>query len=174
MERCFFAAAAAILIAGCSDDAQQQEQQQPQQRAALTPGEYEASWSVTELRSTDKTEPATELTVGATGTTRACVAEGPAIDPALFAEGEDECTPSSSYTRGGRISIQMECRRADEPGQVMQSVNATSSAEAFEGEVSTSTYLSGFGDYSMTRTVTGRRVGECPAEADAEEGNSAQ
>jgi hypothetical protein len=160
------------MLAACSEEAP--PQQQPQQRAALAPGEYEASWTVTEVRSTDKTEPATELTVGATGTTRGCVVQGPVIDPALFAEREDECTSASSYARGGRISIQMECRRPDEPGQVMQSVNATSTAESLEGEVSTSTYFSGFGDYSMTRTITGRRVGDCPAEADAAQGNGAQ
>ena len=173
MDRSILAAATTILLAACSEEAPPQKQQ-PQQRAALAPGEYEASWTVTELRSTDKTDPATELTVGATGTARGCVAEGPVIDPALLTEGEDECTATSSYARGGRISIQMECRRAGEPGQVMQSVNATSTAETFEGEVSTSTYLSGFGDYSMTRTITGRRLGECPAEADAAEVNGAQ
>ena len=165
--------AAAALLSGCSEEAPQ-EQQKSGQRAALTPGEYEASWTVTEIRSTDKTEPATELAVGGTGTAKGCVAEGPVIDPALFAEGDDQCTPSSSYTKGGRISIQMECRRADETGQVMQSVNATSTADSFEGEVSTSTYLAGFGDYSMTRTVTGRRLGDCPAASEAAEENAAQ
>ena len=173
MNRSILIAATAVLLGACSEDAPQQ-QEGTQQRAALTPGEYEASWTVTEVGSTDKTEPATELTVGATGTARGCVAEGLVLDPALFAEGEDECTPTSSYVRDGRISIQMECRRPDEPGQVMQSVNATSTAESFEGEVSTSSYFSGFGDYSLTRTVTGRRIGECPAESEAADGNAVQ
>jgi hypothetical protein len=172
MDRSSLAAATAIMLAACSEEAP--PQQQPQQRAALAPGEYEANWTVTEVRSTDKTEPASELTVGATGTTRGCVVQGPVIDPALFAESEDECTSTSSYARGGRISIQMECSRPDQPGPVMQSVNATSAAEAFEGEVSTSTYFSGFGDYSMIRTITGRRLGDCPAEADAAQGKAAQ
>lgn len=179
MDNRIFAAATAILLAGCSseDAPQQQQQQQAEatgQRAALTPGEYEASWTVTEIRSTDKTDPATDLTVGATGSARACVAEGPVADPALFAEGEDECTPTSSYARGGRISLQLVCSRPGEPGEVRQSVNATSTAESFEGEVSTSTYFSGEGDYSSVRTVTGRRVGDCPAAADPAEGEAAE
>ena len=155
------AAAMAALLAGCSEEAPQQETQAAE-RAALTPGEYEASWTVAALRSTDKTTPATELAEGATGTSRGCVAADGTIDPALFAAGGDECTPSNSFVRGGRINLQMDCRRPGTTGQVMQSVSATSTADSFEGEVSTSTYLSGEGDYEMTRTFTGRRVGECP------------
>lgn len=174
MDKSIFAAATAILLAACSEEAPQPQQAETGQRAALTPGEYEASWTVTEVRSTDKTEPATDLTVGGTGTARGCVAEGGEIDPALFAEGDDECTPTSSYNSGGRISLQLVCSRPGEPGELRQSVNATSTAESFEGEVSTSTYFSGEGDYSSVRTVTGRRVGECPAAENPAEGNAAQ
>jgi hypothetical protein len=162
MRGLMIAAAAAGLLAGCSEQAPQQ--QQPQQKATLSPGLYEASWTVSELRSTDKTDPATKLAVGETGSAEGCIQQGPAIDMALFAEGSDQCTPSNSYARGGRINIQMKCKRSGDDGQVMQTVTGTSTAEGFEGEISTSTYLAGFGDYSMIRTVKGRRVGECPAE----------
>lgn len=158
-------AAMAVALAACSEDAPQQNQAQA--KAALTPGLYEASWTVSEVRSTDKTDPATKLTVGATGTAKGCIEEGPVIDMALFAEGSDKCRPSSSYTRGGRINIQMQCTRPDEPGPVMQTITGTSTADGFEGEISTSTYLVGFGDYSMVRTVSGKRVGQCPAEDSA-------
>ena len=153
--------AAAVTLAGCSEEPQQQNQ--TQQKQALTPGLYEARWTVSEIRSTDKTDPATELTVGATGSARGCVREGPVIDVALFAEGSDKCTPSNSYTRAGRINMQTECKREGESGPVMQTITGTSTADGFEGEISSSTYLSGVGDYSMVRTVTGRRIGECPA-----------
>lgn len=157
------ATAAAAALAGCSDEAPQQ-QNQAQQKAALIPGLYEASWTVSELRSTDKTDPATKLTVGATGKAEACIQEGPLIDLELFAEGDDECRPSNSYVRGGRINIQMQCKRPDEAGPVMQTMTGTSTAEGFQGEISTSTYLTGFGDYSMVRTVSGKRVGDCPTD----------
>ena len=166
----FAAATVAVALAACSEDAPQQNQ--AQQKAALTPGYYEASWTVSEIRSTDKTDPATSLAVGGSGTAKACVREGPVIDMALFAEGDDECTATNSYTRGGRINIQMQCKRPDEPGPVMQTVTGTSTAEGFQGEISTSTYLTGFGDYSMIRTVTGKRIGECPAEDSAPAGAS--
>ena len=159
------AAAAAVALAGCSEEAP--APQASQAKAALEPGEYEASWTVTEIRSTDKTDPATKLTVGATGSSKACIGQGPAIDLALFAEDGDECKPSNSYARGGRLNIQMQCKRENEAGPVMQTMTGTSTAGGFQGEISTSTYLTGFGDYSMTRTITGKRVGDCPAEEPA-------
>ena len=172
MQRIIGAFAACIVLAGCSQEAPQQQEDQ-QQRAALTPGEYEATWTVAHLGSTDETAPGTTLSQGATGTTRACVAEGGEIPPALFAEDGDECSATSSFVRNGRIALQLECRRPSQQGQVLQSVNGTSTAESFEAEVSTTTYFSGEGDYEMTRTVTGRRVGDCPA-GDAVTGNEAQ
>jgi hypothetical protein len=162
----FGAAIAALGLAGCSGDPPKPQDQA--QGAELAPGLYEASWTVTELRSTDKTDPATELTVGATGTAEACIGEGPAVDLALFAIESDECSPTTSYTRGGRINIQMQCKRANEDGPVMQTVTGTSTADGFQAEISTSTYFRGFGDYSMMRTITGQRTGDCP-EAPADE-----
>ena len=165
-ESIIVAALGAMALAACSEEPKQPP---PQQKAALTPGEYEASWTVTELRSTDKTDPATSLTVGATGNAKACIQEGPAVDVALFAERSDECTSTNSYVRGGRMNIQMRCKREGEAGPVMQTMTGTSTAEGFEGEISTSAYLTGFGDYSMIRSVTGRRIGDCPSEEAASE-----
>jgi len=162
-------AAAAVALAGCSEDAAAPDAAEAAEtKAAPAPGEYEASWTVTEIRSTDKTDPATKLEVGSTGTVKACVTEGPSIDLAMFAEGKDECRPSTSYVRSGRINVQMQCRREGEGGPVMQTMTGTSTAESFEGEISTSTYLTGFGDYSMIRKVTARRLGDCPAKEDSE------
>lgn len=168
------AAVLAALAAGCGgeDTAPSAETSATEE---LAPGLYESASTVTGLRSTDKTQPATEMVEGATGTARGCIAADGAIDASLFAEGDDQCTATSSFVRKGRISLQLDCKRAGTPGQVLQSVNARGSGSTFEGEVSTSTYLSGEGDYAMTRTVTGRRVGECPPEGagEADTGNAA-
>jgi hypothetical protein len=163
------AAAAASLLAACGGEApEQQQQQETAERAAPAAGEYEASWTVASLRSTDKTTPATDVAEGATGTTRGCVSEDGEIDPALFALAGEQCTPSNTYVRGGRVSMQLDCRREGLSGQILQSVTASSTADSIEGEVTTSTYLTGEGDYAMTRTVTARRVGECPPAGSAE------
>lgn len=172
MRNVLMAAAAALVLAGCAEEAPQQQQEQAAP-AKPTPGLYEASFTVSELRSTDNTAPATELAQGGTATASGCVAADGTIDPSLFAEAEDACTASSSYVSNGRISMQLECRRPGQSGQVMQSVNGTYTADALEGEVSTTTYLSGAGDYAMTRSFTARRTGECPAGGAEAAGNSA-
>ena len=162
MRKIIGALATCILLAGCSEEAPPQQEEQ-QQRAALTPGEYEATWTVSQLASSDDSTPATELAEGATGTVRACVGADGEIDPALFADAEDECSATSNFVRNGRISMQLECRRPGQPGQVLLTVNGTTTAEGFDAEVGTTTYFNAEGDYQMTRTVTGRRVGDCPA-----------
>lgn len=162
MRRLVALGAIAVLFSGCSDN-----EPAPEARpsAELRPGLYEATWTVDSLRSTDKTEPATPLAVSATGNARACIAQDGAIDPALFAEGKDQCSATSSYVRGGRISLQLDCRRPDEPGQIFQSVNARATEGGIEGEVSTTTYLSGTGDYAMSRSLAAKRIGDCPPDA---------
>lgn len=164
MRSLIIAAAAACILAGCSEEAPPP----PQEHAALTPGEYEISWTVAELRSTDLTTPATKLSQDATGTSSNCVTDTEVIDPVLFAEAGDECTALNSYARKGRINLQLSCKRPGDSGQVMLSVNGTSTADSLEGEISTTTYLAGQGDYAMKRSFTGRRTGECPPAAEEE------
>ena len=59
MRRLMIAAAAGVFVAGCSEDAPVKQEE----TAAAKPsgGQYEASWKVTQVRSVDKTTPATNL-----------------------------------------------------------------------------------------------------------------
>jgi hypothetical protein len=41
------------------------------------------------------------------------------------------------------------------------------SADGFEGEVTTLTYFVENGDYRLTRKISAKRVGDCPAEGAA-------
>jgi len=84
----------------------------------------------------------------------------------------DKCTIANPYVRNGRIGMDLTCTRKGQSGEVRQSVSGTFTADALDAEVSTTTYLSGTGDYAMTRTVTARRVGECPAAPTATEKTS--
>ena len=157
--------AAAGLLAACSSEPAPKAAEE-KKADALQPGEYEFTVVVDSVRSTDNTTPATNLKVAAAGEetekVRLCVTKEGAIDPMIFAEAGDQCTPSSSYMRGGRMSLQFNCNRANR-GQLTQLVDGNFTAASFEAKVTTSSYFAGAGDYSMTRTLTGKRVGECPA-----------
>lgn len=170
MRRLFIAASAAIFVAGCSGEAPVEPKEET--ATAIQGGQYEASWKVTSLRSVDKTTPATNLKQDAIGTTLACIAADGTIDPALFAEDGDECTAKNPYVRNGRIGLDLTCQRKGTSGEVRQSVSGTFKADTLEAEVSTTTYLSGAGDYAMTRTVTAKRVGDCPPATESAEKTS--
>lgn len=163
-------AAAALVMTGCSEDAPRQEAAEAP--ATLRAGQYEASWTVDSLRSVDKATPATNLKEKAAGTALGCVGPDGKFDLAIFAEDGDECQATNSYMRGGRISIDVGCRRQGDKGEVRQSINGTYDAQGFKAEVGTTTYLAATGDYAMVRTFTGRRVGECPPASEAAEKTS--
>lgn len=164
--------AAATALAGCggSDASQKGNEGAAARPAALTPGEYELTVTVDQLRSTDDSAPATDLEIGGEPVVkRACVAQDGNIAPAMFAEGEDDCTITDSYVRNGRMSMQLKCTRAGKGGQVMQLVDGDFTADGFEAKILGSTGFSGPGDYEINRTAKAQRVGDCPAAAPAAE-----
>jgi hypothetical protein len=61
--------------------------------------------------------------------------------------------------------VQLKCKRAGQGGHVMQLVDGDFKKDSFEAKVLGSTSFSGSGDYEMARTVTAKRVGDCPAAA---------
>ena len=58
MLRLFIVAGAAMVLSACSEEAPVKQEETAK---SLTGGQYEASWKVTNLRSVDKTTPATNL-----------------------------------------------------------------------------------------------------------------
>lgn len=169
MRNLIIAAGAAMLLSACSEEAPVQEEETA---TSLKGGQYEASWKVGSLQSVDKTTPATNLKQDASGTTLACIAADGTIDPALFAEDGDSCTAKNPYVRNGRIGLDLTCQREGTSGEVRQSVSGSFKADTLDAEVSTTTYLSGAGDYAMTRTVKAKRVGECPPATESAEKTS--
>ena len=65
------------------------------------------------------------------------------------------------------MSLQLSCIRPDAPGQIMPGVDGTFTAEHFEGTSTTTTYLTGPGDYVLARKIAADRVGDCPPAAAA-------
>jgi hypothetical protein len=170
LRKLIIAAGAALFVSACSKEAPVQKEEAS--ATALAGGQYEASWKVASLQSVDKTTPATNLKQDASGTTLACIAADGTIDPALFAEDGDSCTARNPYVRNGRIGLDLTCKREGGSGEVRQSVSGTFKADTLDAEVSTTTYLSGAGDYAMTRTISAKRVGECPPKTESAEKTS--
>lgn len=167
--------AAAALLAACGGGGPEQSTNEGSEQvpAALNPGLYEVATVVQSLRATDGTTPATKSKAAAEGDApvvhRACVAADGTVEPAMFSEAGDECRIDNVYARNGRLTMQLACTRPGTPGQVMQSVNGKFTADAFEADVTTATYLTGAGDYAMQRKLTAKRVGDCPAAAAGDE-----
>jgi hypothetical protein len=136
--------------------------------AKLAGGLYEVSAEVTQLASTDNTTPAAKMKLGDKQVIKACVSADGQPDPTLLAETEgDKCEIKNSYIRNGRMSAQMSCTREGHSGYVMPAMMGSYSADGFEGEVTTLTYFVENGDYRLTRKISAKRIGDCPAEGAA-------
>ena len=154
------AATGLVMLAGCGSE--EPAPAAPEKAQALTPGEYEISSEVTKLASADKTTPATSLEMGEKSVTRACVAADGALDPAMFVEAGDTCTVQNSYVRSGRMSIQYQCSRPGK-GNLYPAADGDFTADGFEAVVTVGTTFPGDGDYTLTRKLAAKRVGDCPA-----------
>ena len=159
-----------MMLAACGEQAKAPASEEAP--ASLAAGLYEVSGEVTQLASTDKTTPATKLKQGDKMVTRACVAADGVPDPALLAEEGDDCTIKNSYIRNGRMSAQMSCKRSGMSGEVMPAMMGSFTKDGFEGDITTLTYFIKDGDYRLTRKVTAKRVGDCPAGGAAQQASS--
>jgi hypothetical protein len=158
----------ALALAACGGEKKEEATAKPIP-ATLAAGLYEVTSEVSTLASTDNTTPAIKVKQGDKVVAKACVASDGKPAPELLADAEgDKCEIKNSYIRNGRMSAQMSCTREGHLGYVMPAMMGSYSADGFEGEVNTLTYFNEDGDYRMTRKVTAKRVGDCPAEGTAE------
>jgi hypothetical protein len=153
---------AAVMLVGCGGEKPAPAQEETAD--ALKPGLYELTSEVTGLSSTDNTTPATKVKEGDKAVIKACVAADGKPAPELFAEDAgDKCEMKNSYIHYGRISAQMSCKREGKRGEVMPAMMGSFKADSFEGDITSLTYFIEDGDYRMTRKVSAKRVGDCPA-----------
>ena len=160
MSRLLVAISAVATLSGCgSEAAKPAKAEKPK---TLVAGEYEVVSEVTKLASVDKTTPATALRMGGVEMIRACVAADGTADQAMFVESGDACTVNNSFARAGRLSIQYSCQRVGK-GAVYPNVDGNYTADGYKALVTVGTAFPGDGDYTLTRTLTARRIGACPA-----------
>jgi hypothetical protein len=157
------------LLAACSEGGGGGGEKKAEQAAAsLEAGQWETSFEVTGMRSTDQTEPALKAAAGDKETGTACIAAGSEATPPpeLFAGPGHTCTYKSSYIRNGRLNASLTCRRPDVQGEMMISVQGSYTGTSFGGTADTTTYLPGRGDFEMGRKITGRKTGPTCAAAE--------
>ena len=171
MSKLACAAGLALALAACGGETKE-EAPAAAVPASLAAGLYEVSAEVTQLASSDNSTPATKLKQGETQVIKACVSADGKPDPALLGEEGDKCEIKNSYIRNGRMSAQMSCTREGMSGYVMPAMMGKYSADGFEGEITTMTYFTKEGDYRLTRKVSAKRVGDCPAQEAAPEAKS--
>lgn len=159
-----------LAAAACSGggDEKKTEAEVP---ATFPAGHWESSFETTDIRSTDKTTPALEAKAGDKETASACVtADNAAQPPAELLVGEGyQCRYKNAYIRSGRLNASLDCRREGVEGELMMSVSGKYTADTLEGTVDTTTYLSGDGDYSHSRSFTSRKTSDtCTPEAEGD------
>ena len=94
---------------------------------------------------------------------RACLGDD-GRPPALLAEAAtDKCEAQANYVRKGRISLQLNCKRAGDNGNVLVMIDGKFTADGFDATSETITQFYGKGDYRLNRKIAGKRVGDCPA-----------
>ncbi len=153
---------AALLSATASCGNEPAKPVQPKAPATLVPGEYEVVSEVTKLASADQSTPATKLEMGQKDVIRACVAADGTPDAAMFVEAGDSCTVNNSYVRSGRLSVQYTCNRPGK-GELYPNADGNFTADGYNAIVTVGSSFAGTGDYNLTRTLTAKRVGDCPA-----------
>ena len=161
--RVVMSAGAALLLAACGSDEPAQNTAATATPAKLTPGQYEVQATVTGFRSTDGKTPVIKAKQGDVITSQGCVGADGMPAPDLFAAKGDECAPQNPYIRNGRLNVSLDCTRKGAPGRIMTEINGSFTADTMTGTTSTTTFLSGPGDYELRADVKGRRVGECTA-----------
>lgn len=151
-----------LAVTACSSEAPKPAE--PESPAKMVAGEYEIVGEVTKLASADKSTPATKLKMGQKDIIRACVTADGTPDPAMFVEAGDSCTATNSYVRSGRLSVQYSCTREGK-GTLFPNADGNFTADGYKAIVTVGTSFPGDGDYNLTRMLTAKRVGACPAAA---------
>jgi len=155
------AAAPLLLLAAC-DDAPKIDKRAGEAKQ-LTAGAYEVSAKLDTLAKSDLEAPATKAKVGDITTLKGCVAADGTPEATLFVEPGDVCKPTQSYSSGAILNIQYGCQRKGKSGSVNYSIDGQFTADSFTAKVTAGTSFASPDDYVANRSLTGKRVGNCPA-----------
>ena len=162
----FFVLTPLLVLVACSEGGEPAAKQAEAPAKELRAGEWEITREVTAVTPRDDGPPAIKAAVGDKVVQKSCVAPADVRKPKgdLFAGEGSECTSRDLYMSNGRMNATLACSRPGLSGNIATIVNGTFKAETIDATATTETSLLSEGDVKITENLTGRRVGECPAE----------
>jgi hypothetical protein len=169
--RCLIIVPLCLAAASCSGGGEEKKAEEG--AATMQPGQWEVTSEVTAFRSTDKATPALKAAAGDKSTAPACIETGKEGKPPaeMFAGAGYECDYKDSYIRSGRITATLDCKRDALEGKIFMTIEGTYKGDSFEGTSSSTSYLSGEGDFAMNSKISGRRTGATCAAGGAGDAN---
>lgn len=175
------AAAAVLLLSACgkSEDAAgdgtpmtAEEVARKVEAVKLTPGRWETTVEIVDLKMEglpgDPPAGMMDSILGTKTTIKSCITKEQAEKPNadfLSARQDASCTYSSFDMTNGLINAAMTCRGKQQPGEMKLSMTGKYGADSYEmnQEVNMAGYQPGM-SMLMKSKVTGRHIGDCPAE----------
>lgn len=155
---------APVALAACGGGEDAAENRMAAAATELAPGLYEVRSEVTAFEQLDQGQAKIDTPVGTSATEQVCVAPGDRPISTLFTGSGFDCDYSNYYGRNGRMNHTLNCSREGADGNVGITVNGSFTGDSFEVEREITTTFAGEGDVRTAATVTGRRVGDCPAD----------
>ena len=161
-----------ILAASCGETpAENKAQPAP---AQLSAGLWELTSEVTALTKADSEAPRINTPAGTRATNSVCVRDGHQVPSAFFAGEGYRCTYGTYYARNGRLNVTLSCRRDGLAGDITMAAEGTYQGDSVTFTRNLRTNLTTEGDAVIDSRVTGRRTGDCTAEASGAEGHNTQ
>ena len=158
-----------LVVAACSEgDAGASKEAAAPADKTMRAGQWETTTEVTRLTKLDEGAPAIDTPAGTKASFTSCIAEADRKKPApdLFAGEKAECEYKDFYMARGRMNATMSCQLPG-VGEVLSSVEGSNDPASFEGTISSTSRLAGSGDVRIDAKISGRRIGDCPAAAEA-------
>lgn len=162
--RCGALVTAGLMMTACGDGGESAAPVENKAEVAdkIAPGEYEVKTKVTSLDVTEGNKADSQLAMDSETSNKVCVGEDGVIPAEAFAEPGDNCTAESPYAKRGKLRVTMRCIRPSK-GEVGLQVTGDVDGDGMTGEIDTSSYLVGSGDYRMKRSFTATPTGACGA-----------
>jgi len=168
--------AALLCLTGCEDEPEVRNMSVNEVAAELAnvqirPGLWESTSEVLNVTAPNLPREVQNRMKGPSTTTRHCITAEQASRPDanFLATRQENCTYRDFSMRDGRMQGTMTCSSGDMPGEATAAMSGQYGPESYDMRMRME--MEGPADSTMTieTRASGRRLGECPAEGEAEQ-----